>query len=349
MISRKGRVIAVGSGAGGGLTDEEKQQIVEEARYGIRYKVNTVNDLNSIADADAGDLAVVGDERKVYQYDGSNWTYFFSLDEAHTHDDRYYTETEIDNMLSASQSINPTKHLTSSDFNKNDVSEVSTSVLLQYIKSQNDDAPYVNRFISVANEPILGDADGNTEYNQRMFFVKKSDSYEIIELKREVGFIEEHNHDDRYANTNHNHNAIWFVAWSDFENISSIPYTLPIDSFDYKNDDNNIFTLSDGSVNFNNETKGVWRFDVDIEFNTNQNSIGDGIFIRAYKNNNVIKPSGLYSKGGSTSSGEEIKVSGSFIIKVDNGDKITFKVDDISGSPDWNFTQNKIIGFRIGV
>lgn len=64
---------------------------------GIKYSVSLITDLGTIIGMDINDLAVVDEDRYVYQYDGANWNQFFALDAAHNHDDRYFTEIELTN------------------------------------------------------------------------------------------------------------------------------------------------------------------------------------------------------------------------------------------------------------
>jgi hypothetical protein len=418
-MSRKGRLIRLGSGAGGGgLSNEEKQEIIEEARYGIRYKVNTADDLNSISDADAGDLAVVGDERKVYQYDGSSWSYFFSLDEAHTHDDRYYTKSQTDNLVNSlptlysangslsgnrevslngkslkfvgsnypsievestdgngggwyfsatdddgnklraswyalkknnnegvglyvdgrgdvlyysaisdrlflkkpirvekklfdstdnsgsenqvltvnsdgkpkwktidvgSKGLNDIVHLTKDDIGVNDVSEADTSVLLNFIKNSNTPENYRNRFVHIANEPSLGDADGNKQYEQRVFYVRYEDSkYQIVELKREEGYVANHTHNisdvnglqdalDNKSDTNHSHDDRYHTK-------TQVNNLLAQNSIDDRLFSLNAMLANKGAVNPNpqifldDDVLGYGAFDYRTIIQTNSNN-----------------------------------------------------------------------------
>ena len=63
--------------------------------FGIKYAVDFIADLSGLIGMTSEDLCVVNEDRGVYKYDGANWNYFFALDGIHNHDDRYYTEVEL--------------------------------------------------------------------------------------------------------------------------------------------------------------------------------------------------------------------------------------------------------------
>jgi len=80
-------------------TKTETDGLVSAASQGIKYTVATVSDLSNITGMSTDDQALVNEDRYVYKYDGSNWSQFYAMDAAHNHDDRYYTETEMDAFL----------------------------------------------------------------------------------------------------------------------------------------------------------------------------------------------------------------------------------------------------------
>jgi hypothetical protein len=65
--------------------------------FGIKYSVELIADLALLVGMEDNDLAVVNEDRYVYQYDEGTltWNQFFQLDAPHNHDDLYYTKTEL--------------------------------------------------------------------------------------------------------------------------------------------------------------------------------------------------------------------------------------------------------------
>ncbi len=63
--------------------------------FGIKYAVDLITDLAGITGMDEDDLCVVDEDRYVYKYDGLAWNQFFRLDAEHNHDERYYTQTQL--------------------------------------------------------------------------------------------------------------------------------------------------------------------------------------------------------------------------------------------------------------
>lgn len=65
--------------------------------FGIKYSVDTIVEMNAIVGMSVDELCVVNTviNRPVYKYDGATWNSFFDLDATHIHDDRYYTEVEL--------------------------------------------------------------------------------------------------------------------------------------------------------------------------------------------------------------------------------------------------------------
>jgi hypothetical protein len=72
---------------------------IATSAYGIKYK--WTNSAGRTAQTGMINLeqGVQEDTREVYQYNGTAWTLFYSLDAVHTHDDRYFTESEITSKL----------------------------------------------------------------------------------------------------------------------------------------------------------------------------------------------------------------------------------------------------------
>ena len=92
----QGAGISINDNAGAGdlyttLSADRIISLVVAASYGIRYSVALINDLNSLVEIQALDLAVVNENRWVYRFDGVLWEMFFQLDAAHNHDSLYAT------------------------------------------------------------------------------------------------------------------------------------------------------------------------------------------------------------------------------------------------------------------
>ncbi len=87
-----GVVIDDNAGAGDLYTTYSADRIMSlivAASYGIRYSVSLIDDLTSLLEVQALDLAVVNENRWVYRFDGVIWEMFFQLDAAHNHDVLY--------------------------------------------------------------------------------------------------------------------------------------------------------------------------------------------------------------------------------------------------------------------
>lgn len=73
--------------------------MMSAAGQGIEYTVFLIADLSGISGMEQDDQALVEEDRYVYKYDTTNgWQQFYAMDASHNHDDRYYTEAEIDAM-----------------------------------------------------------------------------------------------------------------------------------------------------------------------------------------------------------------------------------------------------------
>ena len=80
-------------------TKSEVDGLSVASAFGIKYAVADLTALNALTGMEENELAVNQDDRKVYKYDGAAWNEFYTLDSSHSHDDIYYTETEIDTAL----------------------------------------------------------------------------------------------------------------------------------------------------------------------------------------------------------------------------------------------------------
>jgi hypothetical protein len=99
--------------AGAGDTDklysaDKIVSLITASIIGIKYSVLLYSDLASILTPSTGELAVVTSDplypnRPVYRYNGATWDSFFDLDADHNHDNRYYTETELNSSGAGGQ------------------------------------------------------------------------------------------------------------------------------------------------------------------------------------------------------------------------------------------------------
>jgi len=81
-------------------TKSETDGLISTAGQGIKYSVVDAAALNALNGMVVDEQAIVEANRYVYKYNGTTWIQFYAMDASHNHDDKYYTETETNTLLS---------------------------------------------------------------------------------------------------------------------------------------------------------------------------------------------------------------------------------------------------------